>query len=255
VQSANRYRACAVDQDEQHVMPSDEPARAPLWWLPVAAGLLPALAAVFAFQLAVAQGQFASCNPLIDGCVSISRAGRHDLPNIIFRALLLPGATLQAVVWLMTGPWLRRLGAPPGHLLKMLPWIGVTAAAFLVLYGTFLGTEGTGYRWMRRYGVVVYFGFTCIAMLIVGGATRRVTVASGPLRYAGAVLYGLCAALPLLGLVNSTSPLYLHSAAAQDALGNATEWWGALVFTVFFVVLAGLWRQTNFAAALTTRGS
>jgi hypothetical protein len=235
-------------------MQSDAPARAPLWWLPVAAGLLPALAAVVAFQLAVAQGQFPSCNPLVDGCVSISRAGRHDLPNILFRALLLPGATLQAVMWLMTGPWLRRLGAPPDRLLRVLPWVGVTAAAFLVLYGTFLGTEGTGYRWMRRYGVVVYFGFTCIAMLIVGGATQRITAATGQLRYAGALLYGLCAALPLLGLVNSTSPLYLHGATAQDALGNATEWWGALVFTVFFFVLAWLWRRTNFTAALTTFG-
>jgi hypothetical protein len=236
------------------MMQSDAPARAPLWWLPLAAGLLPALGTVVAFQLAVAQGQFASCNPLIDGCVSISRAGRHDLPNIVFRALLLPGATLQAAVWLMAGTWLRRLGAPQGRLLQVLPWVGVTAAAFLVLYGTFLGTESTGYRWMRRYGVVVYFGFTCIAMLIVGGAARRVAAATGQLRCVGAWLYGLCAALPLLGLVNSTSPLYLHGTTAQDALGNATEWWGALVFTVFFVMLAWLWRRTNFAAALTAQG-
>jgi hypothetical protein len=236
------------------MMQSDAPARAPLWWLPLAAGLLPALGTVVAFQLAVAQGQFASCNPLIDGCVSISRAGRHDLPNIVFRALLLPGATLQAAVWLMAGTWLRRLGARQGRLLQVLPWVGVTAAAFLVLYGTFLGTEGPGYRWMRRYGVVVYFGFTCIAMLIVGGAARRVAAATGQLRCVGAWLYGLCAALPLLGLVNSTSPLYLHGTTAQDALGNATEWWGALVFTVFFVMLAWLWRRTNFAAALTAQG-
>jgi hypothetical protein len=42
------------------MMQSDAPARAPLWWLPLAAGLLPALGTVVAFQLAVAQGQFAS---------------------------------------------------------------------------------------------------------------------------------------------------------------------------------------------------
>ena len=41
-----------------------------------------------------------------------------------------------------------------------------------MLYGTFLGTEGSAYRWMRRYGVVVYFGATCIAMLIVSGAAQ-----------------------------------------------------------------------------------
>jgi hypothetical protein len=231
---------------------ADESAR--LWWLPLAAGLLPAAGAVIAFQLAVAQGQFPPCNPLLDGCVSISRAGRHDLPNVVFRAALLPGATLQGIVWLLAGAWLRRLGAPPDRLLRLLPWIGVTAALFLVLYGTFLGTEGPGYRWMRRYGVVVYFGFTCIAMLIVGGAVRGVNAATGQLRHAGVVLYVLVAALPLLGLVNSTSPLYLHGKAAQDALGNVTEWWGALVFTAFFVALAWLWRRTRAAARLTTVG-
>ena len=231
---------------------ADESAR--LWWLPLAAGLLPAAGAVIALHLAVAQGQFPPCNPLLDGCVSISRAGRHDLPNVVFRAALLPGATLQAIVWLLVGAWLRRLGAPPDRLLRLLPWIGVTAALFLVLYGTFLGTEGPGYRWMRRYGVVVYFGFTCIAMLIVAGAVQRVTATTGRLRHWATTLYLLVAVLPLLGLANSTSPLYLRSEAAQDAFGNITEWWGALVFTVLFVALAWLWRRTQFTAALAARG-
>jgi len=102
--------------------------------------------------------------------------------------------------------------------------------------------------------VVVYFGFTCIAMLIVGGAVQRVTAATGRLRHAAAVLYLLVSALPVLGLVNSTSPLYLDSQAARDALGNVTEWWGALVFTLFFAVLAWLWRRTHFAAAPTAGG-
>ena len=225
-----------------------------LWWLPLAAGLLPAAGAMVAFELAVAQGQFPDCNPLLDGCVSISRAGRHDLPNIVFRALLVPGATLQAIVWLLTGTWLRRLGTPPDRLLRALPWVGLTAAAFLVLYGTFLGTEGPGYQWMRRYGVVVYFGFTCIAMLIVGGETRRMALATGRLRHAAALTYLLVAALPLLGVINATAPLVLPGQAAQDALGNVTEWWGALVFTVFFVVLAWLWRRTGFTAALAAGG-
>ncbi len=224
-----------------------------LWWLPLAAGLLPAAAAVVAFQVAVAQGQFAWCNPFIDGCVSISRAARHDLPNLLFRALTLPGATLQAVVWLLAARWLRTLGARDDRLLRLLPWIGVTAAVFLVLYGTFLGTEGAGYRWMRRYGVIVYFGFTCIAMLIAGGAAQRITVETGKLRHAGAAMFALVAALPLLGIANATAPLYLSTDSARDVVENITEWWGATVFTVFFVLLAGLWRATDFAAALDTR--
>ncbi len=249
----SRYRGREIAADRIDVRASDAHDALRLWWLPLAAGLLPAAGTVIAFYLAVAQGQFPSCNPLLDGCVSISRAGRHDLPNIVFRALLLPGATLQGVVWLLTRAWLGSLGAPPDRLLRLLPWVGVTAALFLVLYGTFLGTEGPGYQWTRRYGVVVYFGFTCIAMLIVGGALQRVAAAAGRLRHSSVVLYLLVAALPVLGLVNSTSPLFLQGEAARDALGNATEWWGALVFTVFFVLLARLWHATRLSARLGAR--
>jgi hypothetical protein len=231
-------------------MNAQTPPPARLWWLPLAAGVLPAVGAVVAFRLAVAEGQFAPCMPLLDGCVSVSRAARHGLSNIVFRALLLPAAALQAMVWLLAAPWLLRLGAARDRTLALLPWLGVTAAVFLVLYGSFLGTEGEGYRWMRRYGVVVYFGFTCIAMLVVAGAVQRVAAARGPLRLARALLPALVAALPLLGLVNVASPLFLTGAAAQDALGNVTEWWGALAFTVFFMLLAWLWRATRFSARL-----
>jgi len=66
-----------------------------LWWLPLLAGALPLAGIALAFPLAVGEGQFPACNPLIDGCVSISRAARHGLPNHLFRALLLPAAVLQ----------------------------------------------------------------------------------------------------------------------------------------------------------------
>src|SRR5918995_339264 len=111
-----------------------------LWWLPLLAGVLPFAATLLAFWIATSEGRFSACNPLIDGCVSISRTARYGLANYVLRAL------------------------PP---------LALGAAVFLILYGTFLGTEGAWYQWMRRFGVVFYFGFTCIAMLIVSDAVRR----------------------------------------------------------------------------------
>jgi hypothetical protein len=245
----------AIDLDEDPLATSASRENVPLWWLPLAAGLLPALATVVAFQVAVAQGQFSSCNPFVDGCVSISRAARHDLPNILFRGLMLTAATLQGLVWWLAPRWLRRVGAPEDRLLKALPWVGVIAAVFLVLYTTFLGTEVAGSRWMRRYGVIVYFGFTCIAMVIAGGAAQRATAATGRLRHAGMAIFALCAALPLLGLANTMSPLFLANGPALDAFGNVTEWWAATVFHVFFVFLGWLWRATHFTAALAAAES
>ena len=102
---------------------------------------------------------------------------------------------------------------------------------------------------MRRYGVVVYFGATCIAMLIVSGA------AQGAVRQARGVaraLYALCIALPLLGLVNTLAPSFDASAATIDALQNSTEWWGGLVFTLFFLAIAWLWRETRFEVSTSS---
>ena len=110
----------------------------------------------------------------------------------------------------------------------------------MILYGTFLGTDGAWYQWMRRFGIVFYFGFTCIAMLIVGDAVRRTAVRITSYRRAAALLLALCVALPLLGVANALAPLVLNNAAAVDAFENATEWWGGLVFTVFFAMLAAL---------------
>ena len=218
-----------------------------LWWIPLLAGALPLLGIAVAFPVAVSEGQFASCNPLLEGCVSISRAARHGLPNHLFRALVLPAAVLQAGVWVLSPGWLRAIGSPPARLSGWVPWLGLAAMAFLILYGTFLGTEGTWYRWMRRYGVIFYFGLTCILMLVVSGAIHRAAAATKRFRRSAGLLLGLCMALPLLGVLNSLAPLVIADSVAVDRFENATEWWGGLVFTLFFGMLATLWRRSGYA--------
>ena len=229
-------------------------ARPPLDWsawpLPLLAGLLPLVATLVAYTLSVRLGLVEACMPLIDGCISISRAARHELPNHLFRALLLPAAALQALCWLLCGAWLRTLGAAPTRKLRALPWLGLAAALFLVLYGTFLGTEGEAYRWMRRYGVVLYFGGTCIAMLIVSDAAQSLALQA---RHVARALLALCIALPLLGLANVFAPLLHVDAATRAALQNSAEWWGGLVFTLFFVAIAWLWHATRFKIRFSIR--
>jgi hypothetical protein len=92
-----------------------------LWPLALLAGLLPLVATAIAYLLSIRMGLVPECNPFFEGCVSISRAARHDLPNILFRALLLPAAVLQAMCWLLCPGWLRTLGAAPSRWLRALP--------------------------------------------------------------------------------------------------------------------------------------
>ena len=225
-----------------------------LWPLPLVAGLVPAFAAVTALWLSFTLGLVPSCNPLLDGCVSISRAARHDLPNHVFRALVLPAAVLQALTWLLCASWLRRTGSDARAMLRVLPVLGVLAGMFLVLYGTFLGTEGEAYRWMRRYGVIFYFGFTYLCMLIVAGALWRLA-RDGKLTVTGRLdrwLVGLCAVTLVVGLAQPFVPPLLDSADLKNRLENILEWYAGLFFTLFFVALAWIWRRARVAVRLET---
>lgn len=226
-----------------------------LWPLPLLAGLLPLVATVIAYRMSIRLGWVPECNPFLEGCVSISRAARHDLPNILFRAMLLPAAVLQSICWLLCPSWIRTLGAAPDRWQRVLPALGVAAGIFLVLYGTFLGTEGEGYRWMRRYGVALYFGLTSISILIVSDQMWRRLRSKRLERRIALALLTICAMLPLLGLAHVLLPLWWPEPSTRDALQNITEWWGGAIFTAFFGALTWAWHSTGFGLQLRSRGA
>lgn len=218
----------------------------PLWPLAALAALLPAVAALLALWLSVRAQLVPACNPFLEGCVSISRAARHDLPNHLFRALMLPAATLQGLVWLLLARWLATQ-SPSGRAPRALAPLGIVAAIALVLYGSFLGTEGATYRALRQFGTAIYFGFTCICGLLAAGALLRLPMprALRPTLHAfGVLLVGL-------GVVNAIVAAFFD-AATKDRIENATEWWGALLFVLGFAALAVLWWRRGVRLRLAT---
>ena len=232
-------------------MERNDPRGWALWPLPLLAGLVPAIAALAALWLSIALDLVPPCNPLFDGCVSISRAARHGLPNHVFRALVLPAAVLQALTWVLCARWLAQAGSDARTTLRVLPWLGVLVGVSLVVYGTFLGTEGIAYRWLRRYGVVVYFGFSYLNMLLVSGALWRVVRAGGmkaPARLER-WLIALCAVTLAIALIAVFVPPLLDDEGIKDRLENILEWYVALALTLFFAALAWLWRRGRFSAS------
>lgn len=224
----------------------------PLWPLPLVAGLLPAIAALIAWQLSTRLELIAACNPFVDGCVSISRAARYDLPNHLFRAIVLPAAVLQGLTWWLAAVWLRELALLAPMRARVLAATGAVAAIFLVLYGTFLGTEGELYRWFRRFGIWLYFGLTAIALVVVAGLAARAAQRGGARmsRRFGRTLLAFAWVLLALGLVSVFSALAMSDELAHDRFTNVLEWWGAALITLFFVALARAWRQTRFVLRL-----
>ena len=221
-----------------------------IWALPLIAGLLPAIAAAVAFTLSVHSGLVSPCNPFLDGCVSISRAARHDLPNILFRGLVLPAATLQAITWILCARWLSNVSAATGAPARSqtIAWLGALAGCFFVLYATFLGTEGDIYQWLRRYGINFYFGFTYLCMLLTSARVFRLTQ-GGWLNVPWQlhrILGALCLALLSFGLINLLAKALWGDDMAADRLENSLEWLAGTLFTLFFAALSLLWRHTRF---------
>lgn len=226
----------------------------PLWPLALLAGLLPLAATLLAFSLSLRLELIPACNPFVDGCVSISRAARHDLPNHVFRAMMLPAATLQGLVWLLAACWLRQAGGAEGSRRGpvAMAFLGGVAAVALVLYATFLGTEGAVYRLLRQYGTVAYFGFTCICMLLLGQGVQALARQGRTPRLPPALVRAhllLACALVLLGVVNAIVAATL-SAEWKGRTENVTEWWGALIFVLCFWALAAMWWRTGLRLAL-----
>jgi hypothetical protein len=198
--------------------------------------------------ISVRLGLIPSCNPFLDGCVSISRAARHDLPNHIFRALVLPGATLQALSWMLCAQWLRNIDPTGSNPPKALAPLGALAGMFFILYGAFLGTEGDVYQWLRRYGINFYFGFTYLCMLLTSARVFRLS-RGGWIRvpwHMDRALGVFCLLVLAFGLINLLAKYLLGDEQLVDRLENSLEWLATSIFTLFFVMLAWLWKRTRF---------
>lgn len=214
------------------------------WPLPALAAFLPLLATAIAFVLSVRHGHIESCNPFWDGCTSISRAARHGLSNHLFRTLMLPCATLQIGWWWLCRYWLSSQGRPASPMIAVL---GTTAGIFLILYATFLGTEGDIYRLLRRYGAIVYFAATYLAFLLVLRSLAR-----PPRPAVFAPLRVVAVGMLLLGIANPAASVLVADAALGDRLENVFEWHLGLWLTAMFGLFAWQWRRDGLVASLSS---
>ena len=222
-------------------MPDRKHETFPLWPLPLAIAALLVVAVHLAWWLSLRAGHVPACIPYIEGCTSISRAARHGLGNHVFRLLVLPCAALLALHWWTSVRWLALRGAPRsgGWLLAL----GIAAAVALAVYATFLGTEGAGYRFMRRYGVVVYFGASYLAQLLFLRMGRGVGEPPTGLR---AAMLATCALMLLPGLGNVAASALVADPLLKDRVENALEWQLGVLLVAWYLLQARLWWRSGY---------
>lgn len=225
--------------------------------LPLITGFAPIFAAHVSYLIAIRAGILPACMPYVEGCTSISATGRYPPASFLFKAVMMPESILMAVYWLFSVAWLRsleRAAGRSGNGGTSIAVFGVAGALFLIVYVTFLGTQGPVYDFMRRYGVYLYFLFTVVAQLIL--VARVMSVASG-LRIRGVVtitkIQLAVALIPFaLGIVNVILKTVLDDATAPERI---IEWIFALLMHSYFLLSYFSWRATGFDASFTVEKS
>jgi hypothetical protein len=225
--------------------------------LPLITGFAPIFAIHASYLIAIRSGVLPACIPYIEGCISISATGRYPPSSFLFKSVMMPEAILLVAYWLLSVAWLRSLSRTAGRSDKVgtsIAGFGVAGALFLIVYVTFLGTQGPVYDFMRRFGVYLYFLFTVVAQLIL--ISKVMSVSSG-LRIRGVVaitkIQLAVALIPFaLGILNLVLKAVLEDA---DAAENIIEWIFALLMQSYFLLSYFSWRATGYDASFSVERS
>lgn len=209
----------------------------PGWVLPLACAVLPVVAVHWAWWLSREAGYIPDCIPHLEGCTSISRAGRHGTGNLVFKLLMIPAAALQAWHWRRCADWLDANAG--GEWSPGLRPLGLAAGIALAVYATFLGTEGPAYGWLRRYGIVFYFAGTFFAMIVFLRGIEHVPGAAAWRRAMLALAFGMLS----LGIASAATPYLVAHAGRQDEIRDMLEWWIGGLFTLWFLLVSEFFRR------------
>ena len=206
---------------------------------------MPLIAMFGAFAIGVTVGTLPDCNPIIDGCRSISATGRTPPGSFLFRAIMLPNTVVLAFTWYLSVLWLRTL--PPGISRSRGITIlvtGIISVIAFIVYVTFLGTKEPIYEFMRRTGI--YFGFA-------GGAFAQLFIALSlmktDLRDIAKWMLAINGVVLALGILNLVLKAVLED---PDPSENRIEWIATIMLQGWFFLLFIAWRRTGTEFVVTS---
>ncbi len=222
-----------------------------LYWLPLLVGLVPTVLIGVTFLISASHGQVPWCMPFVDGCTSISRAGRNPPAIFLFRSIMLPICLLLAAYWILSLAWIRSLFANSDR--RPSAWmavVGVAGALLLVIYVTFLGSEGSVYQLMRRFGASLFYGLTFLAQLI---QIRWLTILRREQSIKPPWLPLALSRLALLMLLAGLTQVIISGVTPSEEFQNIAEWNFTAMLNAHFLLCAWGWRESGFSAAIGLR--
>jgi len=205
--------------------------------------LLPLLASNGAYLLSAYEGFVPWCIPYIDGCTTISQAGRSGNAIFFFRVSMIIYCVCLIWFWLYARHWLDLLHGRATKTSQLILWLGLAGMLSLIIYIDFLGTEGEVNRFMRHIGVLFYFTLTPLAQLLmlnqhfrISKETQNTALSHGILKYQLSTLILMLAT----GLISISLNLTGNKTTVTE---NIVEWNFSLLMMMYFSGMIFLWKH------------
>lgn len=210
-------------------------------YLPLLVFLLPVVSINLAYLIASTLEHIPQCVPYWSGCTSISSAGRIMPQKGIFLLGMVPAAILSMQLWSTSEAWMS--GNPRLESPKALLFTGALASLCLLVYVTTLGIPGDVYRLLRKFGVLLYFGCTFIAQLLLVRQLKRGDT-QGQVRHAKLAhkLEKFCVLVLACGIVIIPISL-IEDPVRRKQIENIVEWNYALFLHIYYLALYPAWRR------------
>lgn len=198
------------------------------------------------FLLSAYEGTIPWCIPNLDGCVSISKTARSGNSLFIFRATMIAYAILLIWFWLYVRQWLDELYGQTTNMARTIFWLGVIGALSLIIYINFLGTTGEINRFMRRYGILIYFICIPLAQILLLRQHFEIFRSRQDITLKGSVLHYQLVIIILMLFVGIVSGILDVSTANTDKSENIVEWNIALLMQLYFFGMVSLWKKYKY---------
>lgn len=208
--------------------------------------VLPFIITNIVFLLSAYEGYIPWCIPYIDGCASISKAARNGSSLFIFRATMITYGVLLIGFWIYVRQWLDQLYGYRTAIANVILWLGIVGALSLIVYVDFLGTTGEFNRFMRRFGILIYFICIPLAQILllrqhyhILPSLQKGTMKRKLLQYQ---LYIILLML-IVGMVSGVMEV-MHIKTNESE--NIAEWNLAVLMQLYFLVMVFLWKDYKY---------
>ncbi len=214
--------------------------------LPIAVFVLSFVGVAVSLWLARSFELVPHCRVFIDGCHSISAAGRQEPAVFVFRGTIIPTGMVLILVWWLTTNWLRELGAgrTPRFFIHLL---GTASPVLLIAYIALVGSQGEIDHAIRQTVITTYFPATLLAKIITAICLLKLCPPTIP-RWLPVIM--LVIAIAVLG-VAASSVVFTQLLDDPSTAHNLLQWNGTTAFSAWYLLLWIAWRRTGLAVAPT----